>query len=198
MKQARFLLPIFITLCLLVLLHQLLGLGVRTEYKSQASKFTATSWDKTNLDNYFHLSLVRVAVPSEKWLFNKRLYDVREPEFRLFFLSYWQKEIADFPTAGLLLEDLSACPPAGTASSCPVWWEMGLKDFTAQIRQYFSEQTIIFAAITPIKKNQALNRYYLKQLNGVVMKKEDQALWQQYVQDKTDTAIYKNKIIIVY
>ena len=109
---------------------------------------------------------------TNQWYLNNENVDIRDPLYRQAFFSFYQRELNDLGVNGVYLTGIGACPTGVTDLECQSqysWWKMATLDFMSQIRQYFTQQTILFEA-TPLVNNQEdFTQQLLQQTDGMVL-----------------------------
>ena len=95
------------------------------------------------------------------WFLNETLMDIRNPLYRQHFFSFFEKILVASQVDGIYL--------TGLDNANFTWWELSMKDFVAQIRQYYSDKTILFHSLPLNTNTENFNNQILTQLNGMVM-----------------------------
>lgn len=167
----------------LLLVRNLSAPETKFTYKPQAAESTAPLWNKFDLNNYLFVSPLSL---------NGELQDIRDPNYRTDFFNRLNEELTRSKTQGVVLKNLGKCPPEEIEPDCPDWWELSLKDFVAQIRQYFTKQTVLFVASNDLQ----IDKHYLLSLNGAVISKNSYTQWQRAMSRLVDQSIMTAKIFI--
>lgn len=109
---------------------------------------------------------------NSQWYLNDNIVDIRDPLYRQAFFSFYQQQLDDLDISGVYLTGIGVCPTGVTDLECQAqysWWKMAMLDFMSQIRQYFTQQTILFEATPLVNHQEEFTQQLLQQTDGMVL-----------------------------
>ena len=190
----------------ILLLQNRQFISQKYSYKSLAAVPTAISWDRTQPLNYLWVEIEAINPVSDAaalkghlaWKLTDYQFDIRDPDYRLYFLSTTRARLKESGKQGLVFGGLFRCSTAET-EDCPPWREIAMKDFMAQVRQYFSDKTVLYQFPPELDLNQKeLYAHYLLQLDGVMVKRDQKEALLKIFSGFVPKNILAKKLILTY